>query len=60
MASTKTKKSVLAGLHPKPPYVPKLTKSVILECTSCDTKYIKTRKGQDVCLKCFIKTARTR
>ena len=55
MASTKTKKSVQAGLHPKPVYVPKVTRSIILVCRSCDDRYIKTRKEQNVCLKCFVK-----
>ena len=36
-------------------YVEKKTRSEILTCTSCGAKYIKTRKGQVVCIKCSLK-----
>lgn len=40
----------------KPPYVPKVTKSVILVCTGCASRFIKTRKNQQtLCIKCFVK-----
>lgn len=35
-------------------WVPKVTKSQILVCTSCKVKYIKTRPQQITCVKCML------
>ena len=39
----------------KPPYVPKVTKSAILVCSVCKGRYIKTRAGQEACIRCLAK-----
>ncbi len=39
----------------KEPYVPKLTKSIILVCGTCKIRYIKTRPKQDACIKCVVR-----
>ncbi len=35
-------------------WVPKVTKSQILVCSSCKVKYIKTRPQQITCVKCML------
>ncbi len=34
-------------------WVPKVTRSTILVCGSCKTRYIKTRPVQSTCIKCL-------
>ncbi len=34
-------------------WIEKTTKTEILVCFSCSGKYIKTRKAQDVCIRCI-------
>gem|GEM_PF-2661572 len=35
-------------------WVPKVTRSTILVCSSCKMKYIKTREPQLTCFKCAL------